>query len=138
LNSFASLDLQGFGFNIPDNATIENITVRVRRFKNGKTSNGDYFLSVMQRVAIPYGVHWTKNDIYPGKLYPDTETVYVFSQSGDGNDGGFFHDQAYQWTPAMINHPYFGVRNDSYPPIGKGPVVVYYDLVDITVDYSMA
>lgn len=140
--SSTSLALQGFGFTIPDDATIENIAVRVRRFKNGSPAIGDYFLSVMQRYQCglgpcTYGVFWTYLDDYPGKMYPNTETEYVFSQSGSGNNGGFNHNQAYQWTPAIVNHQYFGVRIDSYPPSGKGSVVVNYDLVEITVEYSL-
>jgi len=142
-SSSTSLALQGFGFTIPEDATIVNISVRVRRFKNGSPAIGDYFLSVMQRyqcgVGQPctYGVFWTYLDDYPGKMYPSTETENVFSQSGSGNNGGFNHDQVYQWTPAIVNHQYFGVRIDSYPPSGKGSVVVNYDLVDITVEYSL-
>ena len=139
--SFSTLALQGFGFTIPDDATIENIAVRVRRFKSGSPAIGDYFLSVMQRFQSgfgpsTYGVFWTHLDDYPGKMYPNTETEYVFSQSGSGNNGGFNHNQAYQWTPAIVNHQYFGVRIDSYPPSGNGSVVVNYDLVEVTVEYS--
>jgi len=140
--SSTSLALQGFGFTIPDAATIENITARVRRFKSGSPAIGDYFLSLMQRYQCgfgpcTYGVFWTYLDDYPGKMYPNTETEYIFSQSGSGNNGGFNHDQAYQWTPAIVNHQYFGVRIDSYPPSGKGSVVINYDLVEITVEYSL-
>lgn len=139
--SSTSLALQGFGFTIPDDATIENIAVRVRRFKNGSPAIGDYFLSLMQRYQCglgpcTYGIFWTYLDDYPGKMYPNTETEYVFSQSGSGNNGGFNHNQTYQWTPAIVNHQYFGVRIDSYPPSGKGSVVVNYDLVEVTVEYS--
>ncbi|HET9278447.1 MAG TPA: hypothetical protein VFN95_09665 [Flavitalea sp.] len=140
---YASLALQGFGFTIPDNATIENIAVRVRRFKSGGPSIGDYFLTLMQRYECgagqpcTYGVSWTNLDDYPGKMYPNTETEYIFSQGRSGNNGGYFHDQAYLWTPAIINHQYFGVRIDVYPSSGKGSVVVNYDLVDITVEYSL-
>ena len=142
-NSISSLALQGFGFTIPDGATIVNISVRVKRFKKGTPSVGDLILSVMQRyqcgVGTPcrYGVYWTYRDTYPGKIYPDIETEYVFSQNGTGNNGGFNHDEAYQWTPAMVNHQYFGVRIDNYVPIGKGSVELFYDLVEVTVDYSM-
>src|SRR6266508_1795222 len=89
-NSFSSLNLQGFGFTIPDGATIENIAVRIRRFKIGRPPVGDYFLTLMQRVQCgvgtpcTYGVEWTNNDSYSGKIYPDTETEYVFSQTGSG------------------------------------------------------
>ena len=140
--STSSLALQGFGFTIPDDATIENIIVRVRRFKNGSPSIGDSFLSLMQRYQCgsgpcTYGVFWTHLDDYPGKMYPNTETEYVFSQSGNGSNGGFNHNQEYQWTPAIVNHQYFGVRIDSYPPSGKGSVAINYDLVQITVEYSL-
>jgi len=142
-NSVSSLALQGFGFTIPDDATIDNISLRVRRFKKGKIPVGDHTLSLMQRyqcgVGTPcrYGKHWTYQDEYPGKIYPDAETEYFFSQSGAGNDGGFNHNQAYQWTPAIVNHQYFGVRIDNYPPIGRGTVAIYYDLVEVTVEYSL-
>lgn len=140
--SVSSLALQGFGFTIPNDATIENIAVRVRRFKNGTPSVGDQILSVIQRyqsgTGTPsrYGVFWTYLDSYAGKIYPATETEYIFSQSGGGNNGGFYHNESYQWTPAMVNHQYFGVRIDNYPPIGKGSVTVCYDLVEVTVAYS--
>lgn len=140
-NWSSSLALQGFGFTIPEDATIENISVRVRRFKSGTPAVGDYFLSVMQRYQggfgpSTYGVFWTYLDDYPGKMYPDTETEYVFSQTGSGSNGGFNHDQAYQWTPAIVNHQYFGIRIDSYPPSGNGSVVINYDLVEVTIEYS--
>lgn len=141
-NSVSSLALQGFGFSIPGDATIENITVRVRRFKIGRPSIGDAVLSVMRRYNCDagepcrYGVYWTYRDTYSGKIYPDTETEYSFSQSGSGNNGGMNHNQAYQWTPAMVNHQYFGVRIDNFPPIGKGTVRIFYDLVEVTVAYS--
>jgi type IX secretion system substrate protein len=141
-NSVSSLALQGFGFTIPDNAAIENIAVRIRRFKNGRPPVGDYFLSVMQRYQqVPdtpstYGRMWTNRDTYPGIIYPDVETEYTFLQSGSGNDGGFFHNEPYQWTPAMVNNVKFGVRIDNFPPIGHGSVQICYDLVEITIEYS--
>jgi hypothetical protein len=141
-NSVSSLSLQGFGFTIPDDATIQNITIRIKRFKSGNPSIGDLTLSLMQRYACgagtpcTYGVFWTYRDTYAGNIYPDTETEYVFSQSGAGNNGNFLHNEAYQWTPAIVNHTYFGVRIDNYIPIGRGSVTVYYDLVEVTVEYS--
>ena len=141
-NSSSSLALQGFGFTIPENATIENISIRLRRFKSGSPAIGDYFLSLMQRYQCglgpcTYGVFWTHLDEYAGKMYPNTETEYTFFQTGTGSNGGFNHNQPYQWTAAIVNHQYFGVRIDSYPPGGNGSVVVNYDLVDITVEYSL-
>jgi hypothetical protein len=142
--SVASLALQGFGFSIPVDATIENIEVSLRRFKTGRPTIGDYFLTVMQRYQATetqpssYGKMWTKDDTYAGKIYPDIETQYIFSQPGGGTDGGFFHDQIYQWTPEMVNAVTFGVRIDNYPPIGKGSVTVHYDLVEVTIRYSVS
>src|SRR4030095_8159032 len=141
--SSSSLALQGFGFTIPEEATIENISVRVRRFKKGGPAIKDHFVSVMRRYDCTernciYGYMWRNGDVYPGNFYPDTETEYIFSQSGSGTNGGFNHDEAYQWTPALVNHQYFGVRIDTYPTEGRGSVVVYYDLVEVTVEYSMS
>jgi len=133
---YASLALQGFGFTIPDDATIVNIEVKVTRFKKGRPSIKDYFVSVMQRYGIEYGVEWTNLDTYPGNYYPGTEGEVNFLQSGSGTNGGYRHDQTYQWTPAMVNHPYFGLRIDVYPASGPGSVVVYYDYVQIKVEYS--
>src|SRR6187402_1960796 len=48
-NTRSTLALQGFGFTIPDDATIENIVVKVRRFKKGSPPVGDHILSLMQR-----------------------------------------------------------------------------------------
>jgi hypothetical protein len=132
---YASLALQGFGFTIPEDACIENISISVRRFKKGGAAIKDYFVTAMQRYASVYGVEWTNLDSYPGNYYPNTEAEFTFSQSGSGNNGGYYHNQAYQWTPAMVNHPYFGVRIDVWPPEG-GSVVVYYDYVQIKVEYS--
>jgi hypothetical protein len=143
-NSASSMNLQGFGFTIPADATIVDITIRLTRFKQGKLPIGDYFISLMQSVSggptngiTTYGFMWRNGDVYPGNQYPGTETEYTFSQSGSGSDGWYTHDESYQWTPAIINLPYFGVRIDSYPPIGRGSVVVYYDLVEVTVEYSL-
>jgi len=135
-NWYASLVLQGFGFTVPSDATIENIIVSVRRFKKGKASISDYFANLVKSPDVvglfsPYGVRWTN----PAN-YPDIETEVIYSQSGTGNNGGS-GNQFFQWTPVMINDPDFGVRIDVNPPVGAGSVVVYYDLVEITVEYSL-
>jgi hypothetical protein len=141
-NSVSSLALQGFGFTIPEDATIQNISVRIRRFKDGRPPVGDFILSLMQRyqqvVDTPshYGRFWTYLDDYPGKIYPDTEEEFTFSQSGSGNDGGFNHDETYQWTPAMVNHVRFGVRIENFPPVGHGSVAICYDRVEVTVQFT--
>jgi hypothetical protein len=126
--------LQDFRFEIPSNATIERIVVVARRFKQGKGSITDYFATLVRRLdendKNHYGVHFRNPN-----FYPSIETEVVYSQNGTDINGGFEGNIAYQWTPAMINDPAFGVRIDNGRPAGS--VVVYYDLVGITVEYSL-
>jgi hypothetical protein len=126
--------LQDFRFEIPSNATIDRIVVVARRFKQGKGSITDYFATLIRRFdnndKNHYGVHFTNSN-----FYPSTETEVVYSQNGTDINGGFEGNISYQWTPAMINDPAFGVRIDNARP--SGSVVVYYDLVEITVEYSL-
>lgn len=137
-NKNLSLSLKDFRFDIPSGAVINKIIVTVRRFKTGKGSITDYFatLNVVSPQSpglnIPYGVRWA----YQNK-YPATETAFNYSQSGEGNNAGLYGNQSYQWTPGMINNPAFGVRIDTYSPVG-GSVRVYYDYVEITVEYSLS
>ena len=138
--SFLSLMLQDFRFDLPANATIGGITVLVRRFKKGNGSITDYFASLHRSGSgfynpSPYGVQWTDPTNYPGE-----ETEVSYYQSGIGTSS--FGCQpapvgcpSYEWTPAMINDADFGVRIDTYPPVG-GSLVVYYDMVTITVHYT--
>jgi len=138
--SFLSLVLQDFRFDLPANATIADITVLVRRFKKGKGSITDYFAALHKSGSgfynpSPYGVRWTDPT-----NYPDQETEVSYYQSGTGTSS--FGCQpapvgcpSYEWTPAMINDADFGVRIDTYPPVG-GSLVVYYDMVTITVHYT--
>jgi hypothetical protein len=133
---FLLLVLQDFHFDIPPDATIENITVTATRFKKGRGSVQDYFATLVKSPDLAgvswseYGVRWQLAD-----YYPSTETAVYYSESGAGNNGGVFGDQLYQWTPAIINDAAFGVRIQNYDPVG-GSAVVYYDLVQITVRYS--
>jgi hypothetical protein len=139
--SFSTLALQNFGFTIPVSATIQDITITLRRFRKGTAPVGDHSLSLMQRFSCDagapctYGVFWTYQDSYAGKVYPEVETEYTFSQPGNGNNGGFNHNLAFEWTPAIVNHEFFGVRIDSYVPVGTGFAQIYYDLVQVTVEY---
>ena len=132
-NWYASLVLQGFGFTVPSDATIDNIIVSVRRFKKGNPSIRDYFANLVkewsfQEITVSDGQIRITILIQKQQLFiPKAEWVAMVAS---GN-------QFYQWTPAMINDPDFGVRIDVYPPVGVGSVVVYYDLVEITVEYSL-
>jgi hypothetical protein len=136
---YALLVLEGFGFDIPQVATIENIVVKARRFKTGKGSIKEYYANLVknrERPDLPawwdvYGVGWANPNYFPA-----IETEVSYSQSGSGANSGGVPGLPYQWTPARINDPYFGVLFQLLPPEG-GSVVVYYDLVEITVQYSL-
>ena len=137
-NGYALLVLEGFGFSIPSTAKIENIQVKARRFKTGRGTIKEYYATLVknrERPDLPewwevYGVRW----VTPG-YFAAIETEVVYSQNGIGNNGGS-GSQSYQWTAARINDPYFGVLFQLLPPEGSS-VVVYYDLVEITVVYSL-
>jgi hypothetical protein len=141
-SSVSTLALQSFRFNIPGDATIKSISIRLSRFRTGTAPVGDLQLSLMQRMdcdagTCVYGKFWTYLDKYNGQVYPLTETQYTFTQSGRGIDGGFNHNESYQWTPSMINHQFFGVLIDSYPPVGEGSLVIKYDFVEVAVNYTL-
>jgi hypothetical protein len=129
------LQLHDFRFDIPSGATIENIIVNARRFKTGKGSIRDYFAHLIKRHDLfptsfaSYGVRWSNPDYYP---YVEAPVTYF--QNGSGNNGGL-GTQVYKWTAEMINDLNFGVRITTYNPVGSS-VVVYYDIVTITVQYS--
>ena len=131
--------LQDFRFDIPSNAIIQSIAARFKRFKTGKGTIGDYTISLvtpsLQYSRSSYGVLY----LYPGSLIPNTETEIIYAQNGAGDNGGLpdslGHYKPYQWTPAMINNPDFGLWINHLKP--NGSVVVYYDLVEIKVYYSL-
>jgi len=129
------LQLHDFRFEIPSAAKIESITVNARRFKTGKGSIKDYFAYLIKKHDLfptgfaSYGVRWSNPE-----QYPDAEAEASYFQNGSGNNGGS-GNQAYTWTAEMINDLSFGVRINTYPPTGSS-VVVYYDMVTITVHYT--
>jgi len=129
--------LQDFRFEIPSNASIENIAVRTIRFKTGKGSIVDNTVYLVTQINThprgQYGVIFLNST-----PLPNSENEIVFSQNGYGDNGGLPVDEVnddFQWTPAMINHQNFGVNIVHSQP--QGSVVVYYDLVEIIVQYSL-
>src|SRR5688572_15488781 len=129
------LQLHDFRFDIPSGATIENITVNARRFKTGKGSIRDYFAHLIKKHSVnagfvSYGVRWSNPD-----YYPNAEAAVSYFQNGSGNNGGL-GNQVYKWTPEMVNDLEFGLRINTYNPVGSS-VVVYYDIVTITVEYFL-
>jgi hypothetical protein len=137
-DGYSLLVLEGFGFNIPGNAIIENILVKARRFKTGTCGIWETTASLVmkrERQDLPewwdrYGARWADPNYFP---VIETEVNYSQSGSGIGANG-----QPYQWTPARVNDPYFGVLfQTAAVENSKGFAVINYDLVEITVEYSL-
>jgi hypothetical protein len=137
------LILLDFGFTIPSNAVIENITATVKRFKSGGSQVKDCFVRLLAPHADPIWEGWRVYGVEmanPANLWPGTETEVSYSQSGSGPNGIFNPEtnttMPYQWTPAMINHPSFGFYLLTNFP-NKNSYQAYFDKVQITVDYSL-
>jgi hypothetical protein len=137
-DGYSLLVLQGFNFNIPGDATIENIIVKARRFKTGTCGLWEVNASLVmkrERQDLPewweqYGLKWADPN-----YFPTIETEVNYSQGGTGTTIG---GQPYQWTPVRINDSYFGVLfQTSSVEKSKGFAVINYELVDITVQYSL-
>lgn len=137
------LILLDFGFTIPSNAVIENITATVKRFKSGRSQVKDRVVRLTAPHADPSFEGWRSYGVEmanPANLWPETETEVSYSQSGSGPNGIFNPEtnttMAYQWTPAMINHPSFGFYLLTDFP-DKNFYYACFDHVQITVEYSL-
>jgi len=134
------LILKDFDFTIPSDAVIENISVRVKRFKSGTGQVKDCFVHLLTGtpgLGSHYGVEMA-NRI---GQWPEVETEITYSQSGSGNNGILNSETQttgpYQWTPALINHSLFGLYLLTDFPKKGGFYYVYFDKVEITVEYSI-
>ena len=70
--------------------------------------------------------------------FPAIESEVNYFQTGSGVLV-FDIEYPYQWTPARVNDLYFGIMFQTYIPeeIIGASLVVSYDLVEITVKYSI-
>ena len=137
-DGYSLLVLEGFNFKIPSNAAIENILVKARRFKTGTCTIFETVASLVmkrERQDLPewwdrYGDRWADPN-----YFPIVETEVNYSQKGSGTTT---YGQTFKWTPARINDPYFGVLFQTTSDAkSKGFAVINYDLVTITVEYSL-
>ena len=140
-DGYSLLVLQGFHFNIPENATIENIFVKAKRFKAGTCGIRETTASLVmkrERQDLPewwerYGARWADPN-----YFPTIESEVNYSQSGSGVVVIGNVSNSYNWTPARINDSYFGVLFQTVSvEKSKGSAVINYDLVEVTVEYSM-
>ena len=137
-DGYSLLVLEGFNFKIPSDATIKNILVKARRFKTGTCTIFETTASLVmkrERQDLPdwwdrYGARWADPN-----YFPLVETEVNYSQKGSGTTT---NGQTFQWTPARINDPYFGVLFQTGSEAkSTGFAVINYDLVEITVEYSL-
>jgi hypothetical protein len=133
------LILQDFGFTIPSGAVIENITVQVRKFKTDRGELKDCLVHLLSADAYGGWLHYGVEMANVVDLWPATETLSIYSQSGSGNNGikdlEQHTTQPYQWTPELINDSSFGLYFLTNFP-AKGFCHVYFDQVQITVEYT--
>lgn len=136
------LILQDFGFTIPSNAVIQNITATVRRFKTGSSQVKDCLVHLLVPLPDPY-VGWMPYGVEmanPANLWPGSETEVGYSQSGSGDNGidnpETHTTKPYQWTPTLINNSAFGFYLLTNFP-DKNFYYLYFDQVQITVEYSL-
>ena len=140
-DGYSLLVLQGFGFNIDANATIKNIFVKARRFKTGALGIREISAGLVmkrERQDRPewwdrYGARWADPNYFPA-----IETEVNYSQSGSGANVSNGVSYPYNWTPARINDPYFGVMfQTAAVEKSKGSAIINYDYVEITVEYTL-
>jgi len=116
----------GYGFNIPANATINGITVRISRSSSGTGSPliVDNVVSLVKNGAI-VGSNAASATGWPYSL---TEATYGSASSLWGET----------WTPADINNANFGVVLSAVNEYTVNPRSLNVDYMQITVDYTPA
>ena len=133
------LILQDFRFEIPSDAIIQSITVKVRRFKSGKGQVKDCFVRLRTTRQAGGSLDYGPEMANTTTLWPAIETEASYNQTGTGNNGIVNPELnttgPYQWTPALINHSLFGLYLATDFP-KQGFYYAYFDKAEITVVYS--
>lgn len=121
------LKLSGYGFSIPTGATINGITVDIRRYRSG----GD-----VGHVIYDVEVKLLKNNIVSGNNKADTTTNWPMSLATK-TYGGSTDLWGTTWTPSDINSSNFGivlsVQINVYPKYYETALV---DYINIKIDYT--
>lgn len=124
---------QGYGFNIPPNATITAIAVDVWRYVvNGNATN--YVIDAVVKLIKPGGALSATNKAWIGDVYKWTGTIDVPEISRYGLAGDLWGET---WTPAMINHGDFGVAIAATTTSPAGTCAPAIDFVGIRVTYTI-
>jgi len=135
--SYATVSLDGtvsnylgcgdYGFNIPTNAIINGITVRIERFSSSTQNNGS-------RDAVVYLV---RNGAVSAAYNGATTTPYTTSSASEDHGGSNILWGA-AWTPADINNAAFGAAFKATKPSATGQSqTISVDVIQIAVDYTI-
>lgn len=129
-NSTGSVFLSDFGFTIPLTATINSITLIMRKFATGNIVT-DYYVSLLSNCCSK-GPNLTKSTAWP---LAEDAVNYFERGSGTGFNGDA-GGNAYTWSAAEINNPRFRVMFIAKKNLGK-PANIYLDQVTVTVNYTI-
>ena len=123
-----------FGFTIPSNAIVKQIDVTVIRHKTGKNNVRDF-----GALLVTGDDFWNSGGNGPNMANTEywttreTSVTYSFAPKGMGVDG-----YPYDYTPANINKPYFGLFFDISFLTGGGPgSAAHIEKVSISVSYTL-
>lgn len=125
-NTSHYLKVTGFGFSIPDDATIEGIKVEVDRHE----SSGTPLRVSDNSVKLVKGGVISGTDKSAGLLWPSSDTDQYVTYGSLTDRWGL------DWTYADINSLDFGVVISAAKDSSGDPRVAYVDHVQITVSYS--
>lgn len=117
-----SLSAQGFGLDVPGNATILGIAVGVERSKTGTGVLSDTEFALL-KAGVPVGTHRHSAADWPGA--DATLTV-----------GGATDLWGTTWTPAEVNDPEFGVELKATEN-NTAAVTLRVDAVTLSVTYRI-
>lgn len=122
------LKLSGYGFSIPSGATINGITVNIRRQRstNFTTDGWDVKLYLLKG-----GVVSGNNKAATTTLWPSSVTGFQVATYGGASDlwGG-------TWTPSDINSSSFGIVLSASTAAVKGKGGLRVEYINIKIDYT--
>jgi hypothetical protein len=128
----ANLYFRSFGFAIPSTATIDGIDVRITRKKKGPNNVQDVTVALLKPINETEATGKAPN-LAKSDPWTETITTVLYSFPKDAVDG---NGNTFQWTPAEVNKPAFGLFFGTSVGNGKGAYILF-DKVELTVRYSV-
>ncbi|MHB1346774.1 MAG: immunoglobulin-like domain-containing protein [Candidatus Humimicrobiaceae bacterium] len=129
------LTAKGFGFNIPENATINGIEVNVERFITRSNNKRliDNWASLLKNGVVVY------NNIYNRATGTDWKVSTLALKAEENKIYGSPTDTwGLSLTPADVNNPNFGFLMQPFVwSVGTGLITAYVDYIGMTVYYTL-